>query len=96
MSDFFLERCPFCGGKAELVRTSTGYARCDSAIIDKFRVRCSHCHSETESRPCDIRINGDGVVEVIRNGAEEAVQLWNNRTKFDAVVYREEREGNNG
>jgi hypothetical protein len=91
MSEFFLERCPFCGGEAKLVRTSTGYAQCVSAITDRFLVRCSHCHSETESRPCDIRINGDGVVKVIRNGAEEAVQLWNNRTKSDWVVYPEER-----
>lgn len=93
MSEFLkkviLKSCPFCGGKAELVKTSKGYAPGDSAITDAFIVRCSHCSAKTESRPSDIRINGDGLLEVRRNGAEEAIQLWSKRTKADLVIYRD-------
>lgn len=83
MSEFLrkvvLKNCPFCGGKAELMKTSTGYSQGNSAITDTFMVRCSHCHAKTESRASDIRLNGYGFLEVRRNGAEEAIQIWNRR-----------------
>lgn len=93
MSEFLrkvvLKSCPFCGGEAELEKTSKGYAPGYSAITDAFRVCCSHCFCGTESRQSDIRINGNGFLEVRRNGAEEAIQIWNRRTKADLVIYRE-------
>jgi hypothetical protein len=87
----FLDRCPFCGGKAELVKISKDYSPVDGAITDAFMVRCSHCSARTNARASNVRIDGDGCIKVNRNGADEAIQLWNNRTKFDAVVYPEER-----
>lgn len=96
MSEFLrkvvLKRCPFCGGEAELVKTSKGYEPFDSTITDAFRVRCSHCSIGTESQKSDIRINEYGFVVVRANGAEKAILLWNKRTKFDMVVYQEERQ----
>lgn len=93
MSDFLrkvvLKSCPFCGGKAELVKTSKGYASRESAIKDAFRVRCSNCFVGTEVQHSDIRINENGFLEVIRNGAEEAIRIWNRRTDFDLVTYHE-------
>lgn len=83
MSEFLrkvvLKSCPFCGGEAELVKTSKGYASGDGAITDAFRVRCSNCFIGTESRESDIRIDKNGSLEVRRNGAEEAIQIWNRR-----------------
>lgn len=82
MSEFLrkvvLKSCPFCGGKAELVKTSKGYIPVDGAITDAFRVRCSNCFAGTESRRSDIRLNENGFLEG-RNGAEEAIQIWNGR-----------------
>lgn len=96
MSEFLrkavLKSCPFCGAKAELVKTAIGYSSGDGAITVKFKVRCSHCFAETESRTSDIRMNESGFVEVRKNGAEEVIQLWNKRTDFDLVVYREREE----
>ena len=79
----FLESCPFCGARAELVKVSTGYAQGDHAITDAFMVSCTHCSSRTEVRSSDVRMNNAGTIEVRKNGAEEVVQLWNRRTKFE-------------
>lgn len=79
----FLESCPFCGAKAELVKVSTGYG--DKAIKDAFMVRCCHCFARTEIRCSDVRMNDYGLIEVRKNGAEEVINLWNRRTKFDSV-----------
>lgn len=85
----FLKSCPFCGGKAELVKTTKSYARCDGAITDPFMVRCTHCTAKTEIRTSDVRMNDNGIVEVRKNGAEEVIQLWNRITKFDLFDYPE-------
>lgn len=81
----FLESCPFCGAKAELERVMTGYANEDGAIKDSFMVRCTHCFARTEIRASDVRMSDTGEIEVRKNGAEEVIQLWNRRTKFDLV-----------
>lgn len=86
----FLERCPFCGGIAELVKVSTGYG--DKAIKDSFKVCCTHCNARTEIRESDVRITDTGEIEVRKNGAEEVIQLWNRRTKFDSVDYYEREQ----
>lgn len=87
----FLESCPFCGAKAELVKVSTGYAQGDSAIRDSFMVSCTHCKARTKIVESDVRMSNAGVIEVRKNGADEVIQLWNRRTKFDLVDY-DERE----
>lgn len=88
----FLESCPFCGGKAELIKTSNGYAHEDKAIKDAFMVRCNHCFARTEIRCSDVRMNDYGLIEVKKNGAEEVISLWNRRTKFDSVDYYEREQ----
>lgn len=88
----FLESCPFCGAKAELVKVSTGYAQGDSAIKDSFMVRCTYCMARTEIRSSDVRMTNAGVIEVRKNGADEVIQLWNRRTKFDSVDYYERED----
>lgn len=86
----FLESCPFCGAKAELVKVSTGYG--DKAIKDSFMVCCTHCKAKTEIRSSDVRMSNAGVIEVRKNGADEVIQLWNRRTKFDLVDYYERED----
>lgn len=76
---------------AELVKTTSGYAPGDSAITDSFMVRCRHCFARTENRSSDVRMNEYGIIEVRKNGAEEVIQLWNRRTKFDLVDYPESK-----
>lgn len=83
----FLESCPFCGAKAELVKVSTGYG--DKAIKDAFMVCCTHCKAKTEIRSSDVRMNEYGLIEVRKNGAEEVILLWNRRTDSDLVDYQE-------
>lgn len=85
----FLERCPFYGAKAELVKVSSGYG--DKAIKDSFMVRCTHCKARTEIIESNVRMSATGEIEVRKNGADEVIQLWNRRTKFDLVDY-DERE----
>lgn len=84
-----LRGCPFCGGRAELVRTTIDYADYEGAITDSFMVRCTHCNARTENRESNVRMNNAGTIEVRKNGAEEVIQLWNRRTKFDLVEYPE-------
>ena len=96
MSEFLrkvvLKSCPFCGGKAELVKTLKGYESRDGAITDVFKVRCPNCFVGTESQRSDIRINKNGFLEVRRNGAEEAIRIWNRRTDFDLITFHESEE----
>lgn len=87
----FLESCPFCGAIARLERVMPGYSNEDRAIKDSFMVCCTHCKARTEIRSSDVRMSDAGVIEVRKNGAEEVIQLWNSRTKFDLVEY-DERE----
>lgn len=85
----FLKNCPFCGGRAELIKTSNGYAHGDNAITDSFMVCCDHCSAKTEIRGSDVRMNDYGLIEVKKNGAEEVINLWNRRTDADLVEYPE-------
>ena len=55
-------------------------------------VCCTHCKAKTEIRSSDVRMSNAGVIEVRKNGAEEVIQLWNRRTKFDSVDYYERED----
>ena len=64
--------CPFCGGKAELVRLKR------FALSDECYVRCVECNCHTDA---------DYDTEDNVNGAESnVIKLWNIRKPTEAVV----------
>ena len=77
--EHLLRKCPLCGGEATIEIRSTGYHYGKNAITNRYVVRCTKCL--LSSRECESYIWQDnkGRIHEDKNGASEAVDLWNKR-----------------
>ena len=70
-----LKPCPFCGNKAYIKQTSTGYA--SSYHYAGYSIGCDHCGIRlTDESTFTIE---DGVVKYQRDGYAEIIKKWNTR-----------------
>lgn len=73
--------CPFCGGPAELKMTHEGYSTVPITIQNSYVVGCPACGIYTKPHTGRITQGNDGIVEISRTGADEAIELWNKRAE---------------
>lgn len=81
--------CPFCGGAANLRRTSTGYRTNPVVILDKWTVECPSGCCQVKIFESEIYQERDGDIVIKHNGANEARLAWNTRAP---VLIAEEME----
>jgi hypothetical protein len=81
-----LKPCPFCGGGASLCRKKThstektdNSGQYGTAINDYWAVECNKGCCCTPLYPDFIYHSKNGIVIIERDGAQEAVDFWNNR-----------------
>lgn len=74
-----LKTCPFCGGEAKLIQTSTGFRQRSSTITNEYIVSCTDCEVTTPSFESDILQDENGLVIIAKNGAVDAMEAWNRR-----------------
>lgn len=70
-----LKPCPFCGGKASTLQTSTGYS--GGEFSASFEIGCNECKIRFRGTSYFVIKNGTPIVSV--DGYKEAINLWNRR-----------------
>lgn len=75
-----LKQCPFCGGKAVLVKFATGFDSAKKALTADFFVECETCKIRTSRYGSEVRIAASGEVVVHSDGAQTSAIAWNRRT----------------
>lgn len=77
MSDINLKPCPFCGGQAELIHNSIGFA------FDRIvsAVKCVQCGARTRTFEMSTEFSCD----------DKAVEMWNTRYTEDTPSALPER-----
>ena len=78
-----IKRCPFCGGKAKFLVSTTSL--CGAKRGYEFGIRCSQCGTSTpiDNYKMEFRMKDDGDIEIITDGREAAIEAWNKRYKED-------------
>ncbi len=77
-----LKPCPFCGGEAKLKQLTIGHNN-EGHILNHYTVLCEKCRIQTPMGISDIYQDGEGVIRIINNGAEEVINIWNLRESED-------------
>lgn len=76
-----LKPCPFCGKEATAKKKSSGHNGCGEYIATFF-VGCESCKiGFTRDSVFDLDY---GEIFFVRNGYEEAKEIWNNRVTREA------------
>ena len=81
-----IKACPFCGGEAELIMKTDGMHQAGpkiakrATIVNNYVCGCGTCGIYTPY--CESKIYQDekGYVCIDRNGAIDAIDLWNKRS----------------
>lgn len=74
-----IKPCPHCGGEAKILQKTSGYSERFHDIRNGYIVVCEKCKIQTPT--CESRIwqDAEGCVHIDRNGAVDALDLWNER-----------------
>lgn len=74
-----LKLCPFCGGEAKVVVSSTEYGK--GIVGWRFGVECQDCPVRLTriDYELSIRLSGTGEIETIVDERDEAAAAWNRR-----------------
>lgn len=81
--DHLLRKCPLCGGEAKVKILSHGIDYSNNAISNLYVVQCTKCKLTTRSCESYIWQDDNGRIQDERNGAREAVDLWNKRVQTE-------------
>lgn len=73
MSEIELKPCPFCSGKAQIVKTQSGYKQNPSTILDTWAVQCENKCCRTMEFGDRIFRKEDGEIIVEEDGVKEAL-----------------------
>ena len=76
-NDIRILPCPFCGGEAELIQKTNGYT--SGKITNQYIVECEECGIHTKTYESKIYQLDDGRVCIDKNGAVDAIDVWNRR-----------------
>ena len=75
----YIKPCPFCGGEATLIKKTDGYMLNPIRITSAYVVGCEECGIFTKCFDSLVYMDDDGYVDVMKNGAMDAVDAWNRR-----------------
>ncbi len=74
-----LKPCPFCGGKARIVRKTCSNKINPVTIMDEWTVECDKKCCSIKRFSDEIFHDDSGEVIIRKNGAKDAVYFWNKR-----------------
>ena len=76
-----IKPCPFCGGEAKLIMKTDGMHHAKYAtIINNYVCGCEICGIYTPYCESKIYQDAKGCVCIDRNGAIDAIDMWNKRS----------------
>lgn len=75
-----IKPCPFCGGKANMRRTTLGYKSNDT-WTDAWMIKCNKCGASSSDTVyvSEITRDKDGNILILADGYANAVNAWNTR-----------------
>lgn len=75
-----LKPCSHCGGQAKLIQTTSGYTSGQPiTLTNQYVIECSECGIRTRAYASRIYQRIDGMVCIDKNGAIDAMDVWNRR-----------------
>lgn len=72
-----LKPCPFCGGRAITVKTSSGINTSSGVFYAQYKVGCNNCKIFFYGDSTGSFMSGEAVTT--KNGMEEITKRWNGR-----------------
>lgn len=93
-----IKKCPICGGKVRLGKRGHGLS--NSGYEAQFSILCDHCNLQFGNEISRYRVNENGQIETIEDGASNLIEQWNKRaeepqekkeTRFERLL-KEERK----